>query len=82
MLLESLDAKRLAVAWQYLKKDRGDEAWMKLAAVPRHRAQRHMGILRTSGVCRTDGTVDPLALQFISAHTMGGLRPATKGKPR
>ncbi len=82
MLLESPDAKRLAVAWQYLGKDRSDEAWRTLAVVPRYRAVKHMGILKTSGVCRADGTVDPLALQFIGAHTMKGLRSTTKGKTK
>ena len=41
-----------------------------------------MESLKTSGVCRADGTVDPLALQFIGAHTMKGLRPSAKGKTR
>lgn len=81
VLLETPDAKRLAVAWQYLdERDRSDEAWARLAAIPRHRATAHQEILRRSGICLPDGTVAELALKYISAITTRPLRPAKVAK--
>lgn len=74
VLLETSDAKRLVIAWQYLGTDRSDETWAKLADVPRHRAIGHMEILRRAGICLPKGVVPKMALDYIGTHAMSGVK--------
>lgn len=78
VLLESIAARRLAVAWQFLGEDRGEASWAAVAGVPTFDARRFGAGLKASDICRADGTTDPLALNYIGAVTI----PASMKKPR
>lgn len=70
-LLLSTEARQLAVVWPMLPaEDRNNEAWAQLAGITLGRAEPHMNLLRRSGICLDNGTVDDTALAYIGAKTL------------
>lgn len=84
VFLSSEEARRLAVAWQYLKaEDRSDRAWGDMAGLPALVVARHRPSLVASGICLQDGTTDDLALRYCGsvAGKAAGLRPRRGPNP-
>jgi hypothetical protein len=81
-LRDDLAAQRMVVAWPLLTRD-GKQApslneWSKLASVPRHVVARIAPVLQAHEIVRADGTVDPLAEQFVTAQVQSTLRGARR----
>ncbi len=78
-LRDNVAAQRLAVAWP-LVEDRGRSEklvvrdWARIADVPPHQAEALAPVLRSHGICRDDGTIDPLAEQYIGAQVQSTIR--------
>ena len=78
-LRDNVAAQRLAVAWP-LVTDRGRSEklvlrdWARVADVPPHQAEALAPVLRSHGICRDDGTLDPLAEQFVAAQVQSSIR--------
>lgn len=68
VFLDDPNARKLAAAWPLLGAgDRSVEAWAVMANVPEYFARSWSTPLRTSGICRDDGTTHPDALRVIAA---------------
>ena len=82
-LRDNVAAQRLAVAWPLVpNRARGEKAlvreWARLADVPPHQAEALAAVLRAHGICRDDGTVDPLAEQYVSNQVASSLKGVRK----
>lgn len=78
-LRDNVAAQRLAVAWPLaFEHGRTVKArvreWARLADVPQHQAEALAAVLRAHGICRDDGTVDPLAEQYVGAQVQSTIR--------
>ena len=78
-LRDNVAAQRLAVAWPLVPDRTRPEkalvrAWAELADVPPHLAEALAPVLRSHGICRDDGTIDPLAEQYIGAQVQATIR--------
>ena len=76
-------AQRLAAAWPHVT--RRDAAPLALAAeiaalanVARSVAAKTLPVLRAAAICRDDGTLDPLAEQYIAAQVNTTIRSARR----
>lgn len=72
-------AQRLAVAWPLAYRPNSKEnaiydRWCVASGLPLSIVVRIGPSLRANGICRDDGTVDPLAQQYISAQVQKTLR--------
>lgn len=82
-LRDNVAAQRMAVAWPVaFERARTEKArlreWARVADVPRHQAEALAAVLRAHGICRDDGTVDPLAEQYVSNQVASSLKGARK----
>lgn len=86
--LESPEARRLAAAWpivgKKLPRRNGvslSREWADVAGVRLDTAETRGEALRRSGICRPDGTLDPLATKLLASVAMAtaGAKP-TKAK--
>lgn len=82
-LRDNVAAQRMAVAWPLaFEQGRGEKArvraWARLADVPPHLAEALAAVLRAHGICRDDGTVDPLAEQYVANQVASSLKGAKK----
>ncbi len=82
-LRDNVAAQRLAVAWPLaFEHGRGEKAllrnWARIADVPPHQAQALAAVLRAHGICRDDGSVDPLAEQYVANQVASSLKGARK----
>lgn len=78
-LRDNVAAQRLAVAWPLVPdRTRGEKAvlrdWARVADVPPHQTEALAPVLRSHGICRDDGTIDPLAEQYIGARVQATIR--------
>ena len=78
-LRDNVVAQRLAVAWPLVPdRTRGAKAvlrdWARIADVPPHMAEALAPVLRSHGICRDDGTLEPLAEQYIGAQVQSTIR--------
>lgn len=78
-LRDNVAAQRMAVAWPVaFERARSTKArlreWARVADVPRHQAEALAAVLRAHDICRDDGTVDPLAEQYVSAQVQSTIR--------
>ena len=78
-LRDNVAAQRLAVAWPLVpERARAEKAvvrdWARIADVPPHQAESLAPVLRSHGICRDDGTIDPLAEQYIGAQVQSTIR--------
>ena len=66
-------AQKLAITWPIVPADErcGFGAWARLADVLEHRAQAIGQVLRAHEICLPDGTLDPLAEQYIASQVAG-----------
>lgn len=70
----------LAAAWPSLPL-RTDHEWARAAGVTFQNVRRHGPVLRQHHICRSDGTLDPLAEQYVTAAVaaqLSKLQPRTK----
>jgi hypothetical protein len=72
-------AQRLVVAWGLVAPRTGPARslvarWAALADVPPHVAARLAPVLRAHQLVHDDGTVDPLAEQFIASQVMSSMK--------
>lgn len=82
-LRDNVAAQRLAVAWPLVEGRTRTEKivlreWARVADVPPHQAEALAAVLRAHGICRDDGTVDPLAEQYIGAQVQATIRTARR----
>ncbi len=78
-LRDNVAAQRLAVAWPLVEdRARAEKSvlrdWARLADVPLHQAEALAPVLRSHGICRDDGSLDPLAEQYIGAQVQATIR--------
>lgn len=78
VFLDSVAARKLAVAWQLLHDDRTDEAWMRLAGVTHLEFARTARSLRASNICRDDGSTDEIAIKYIAGIAVAEARKANR----
>lgn len=72
-------AQRLAVAWPVaytpgLTADQLDERWAAASGLAEALVRRLGPVLLSHGICRKDGTTDPLAEQYIAAQVQASIR--------
>lgn len=72
-------AQKLVVAWPLVWT--GDTCanlarWSKLADVPLWRVEALLPVLAEHGICRDDGTIDPLAERFIASQVAAAIKAA------
>jgi len=78
-LRDNVAAQRLAVAWPLVTdRTRAEKTvvrdWARIADVPPHVAEGLAAVLRAHGICRDDGTIDPLAEQYVGAQVQATIR--------
>ena len=78
-LRDNVAAQRLAVAWPLIPdRSRSEKLilrdWARIADVQPHLAESLAPVLRSHGICRDDGTIDPLAEQYIGAQVQATIR--------
>jgi len=87
-LRDNVAAQRLAIAWPLVTDRARTEnvvvrEWARIADVPPHVAEGLAAVLRAHGICRDDGTIDPLAEQYIGAQVQSTIRvPRAQGTRR
>ena len=82
-LRDNVAAQRLAVAWPLVPdRSRSEKLvvrdWARLADVPPHQAEAIAPVLRSHGICRDDGTLVPLAEQYLGAQVQATIRTARR----
>jgi len=82
-LRDNVAAQRLAVAWPLVEgRTRAEKIvlreWARIADVPPHVAESLAAVLRAHGICRDDGTIDPLAEQYIGTQVQATIRTSRR----
>src|SRR5882672_9289514 len=74
LLRDNATVQQLVVAWPNVKQHRLTEkmvqSWAQVAGVPEYEVYTWMPMLVSNGICLKDGTVDPLAMGYLTRLAM------------